>query len=349
MSRKLGPIKGRYEFIQELGKGAFGQVQLARCCKDEKLYAIKFIKKQDMIKMKHVVHVDNERNVCTELSAKGPHGDEGFPFIVNMIGYSKDARFLYIVMEFVPGGDLFGYIHKARKAAQKAAQPGAFDEERARFYTAVMVSALAHIHSKKIAHRDLKPENTMMCADGYLKLTDFGLAKFIDAGQRTFTMCGTPEYIAPEVLKNQGHGMAVDWWGLGVMVYEFVTGTPPFQDEDIMGIYRRIMKGQVYFPRYFGSDAKAFVKRLLNADLSQRFGNLVNGAEDLRQHEWFQDPRRQDLDVLDFQRLLRREIEAPFLPSVKKGLNDLPGNIELSEDDLKVPMVKPENCPFQEW
>jgi len=341
MGRRIGSVQGRYEFIQVLGSGAFGRVQLARNLKDERLYAIKFIKKQEMIKMRHVVHVENERQVLSALSDDG----EDCPFIVNMLGYSKDARFLYILMEYVPGGDLFRYIYKARKVAKS----GAFDEERARFYTAVLVAALAHIHSKNIAHRDMKPENTMMCADGYLKLTDFGLAKFIGEGERTFTMCGTPEYIAPEVLQCQGHGPAVDWWSLGVMVYEFVTGVPPFADQDIMGIYKRILKGQVYFPRYFGDDAKSFVKRLLTPDLSQRFGNLLNGADDLKQHEWFQEPRHQDLDVMDFGRLLRRKVPAPFLPTLQKGLADLPGDTALGEEDLAVPRVAPADDPFCEW
>merc|ERR1712166_1334310 len=162
------------------------------------------------------------------------------------MGYLRDPQFIYIVMECIFGGELF-----------------------------------KHIHGKNIIHRDLKPENILLSGNGYSKLTDFGFAKILEPGTRTYTLCGTPEYIAPEVLLNKGHGKPVDWWTLGILIYEMIVGQPPFCDEDRMGIYQKILAGKIYFPRYFDKNAKALVKKLLTADLSKRHGNLKDGSQDI--------------------------------------------------------------------
>jgi protein kinase A len=139
-----------------------------------------------------------------------------------------------------------------------------------------VASSFEYLHSKNIIFRDLKPENLLVANDGYLKLTDFGFAKILNEG-RTFTICGTPEYIAPEVILNQGHGKAVDWWTLGVLIYEMHAGIDPFNDDDPMGIYKNILRGKIQFPSSFDKDAKSLVKHLLVADLSKRYGNLKDG------------------------------------------------------------------------
>merc|ERR1719343_21214 len=157
------------------------------------------------------------------------------------------------------------------------------------FYAAQVGAAFAHIHSKNIIHRDLKPENILLMANGYSKLTDFGFAKIMEPGTRTYTLCGTPEYIAPEVLLNKGHGKPVDWWTLGILVYEMIVGYPPFVDEDPMGIYQKILSGKIVFPKVFDKKAKGLVKKLLTADLGKRYGNLKNGVDDIKKHEWFKD------------------------------------------------------------
>lgn len=142
-----------------------------------------------------------------------------------------------------------------------------------------------YCHSKNIIYRDLKPENLLIADDGYLKLTDFGFAKVVEG--RTYTLCGTPEYLAPEILLNKGHGKAVDWWTLGILIYECNAGIDPFTDEDPMAIYQKILKGKVKFPRNFDKNAKSLVKHLLVADLSKRYGNLKNGANDIKNHRWY--------------------------------------------------------------
>ena len=132
-----------------------------------------------------------------------------------------------------------------------------------------------YLHQKNIIYRDLKPENILIREDGYLTLTDFGFAKYVEG--RTFTLCGTPEYLAPEILLNKGHGKPVDWWCLGILLYEMLAGIDPFNDDDPMAIYQKILKGKVKFPRSFDKNAKSLVKHLLVADLTKRYGNLKGG------------------------------------------------------------------------
>merc|ERR1712006_62900 len=148
-----------------------------------------------------------------------------------------------------------------------------------------------------------------MEASGYSKLTDFGFAKIIEPGTRTYTLCGTPEYIAPEVLLNKGHGKPVDWWTLGILVYEMIVGYPPFVDEDPMGIYQKILSGKIVFPKFFDKNAKGLVKKLLTADLGKRYGNLKNGVDDIKTHKWFKD--------INWEDLLAKKEEAVFKPTVK--------------------------------
>ncbi|KAF4707629.1 hypothetical protein FOZ62_015646, partial [Perkinsus olseni] len=158
------------------------------------------------------------------------------------------------------------------------------------------------------------------------KLTDFGFAKIIEPGARTYTLCGTPEYIAPEVLLNKGHGKPVDWWTLGILIYEMIVGQPPFCDEEPMGIYQKILAGKIYFPKYFDKNAKGLVKKLLTADLSKRYGNLKNGADDIKKHKWFA--------TIAWDKLVRKEIPPPYKPEMKdekdvSNYEDIPESTEL--------------------
>lgn len=163
------------------------------------------------------------------------------------------------------------------------------------------------MQSKEIVYRDLKPENIMIGSDGYLKMIDFGFAKVVK--KRTYTICGTPEYIAPEILLNQGHGLAVDWWTLGILLYEMLAGYPPFQDDDPMNIYRKIINTKPRYPDGFDKNLQSLVKHLLRRDLSKRYGNLKDGANDIKNHRFFQD--------MDWDKLLARKIKVPYEPNPK--------------------------------
>jgi serine/threonine protein kinase len=161
------------------------------------------------------------------------------PFIVNLEGVASDERYLYMVLEFIRGGELFTYLRSVTS----------FPVPQAQFFGAQIVSMFEYLHGKDIIYRDLKPENLLIDETGYLKLTDFGFAKICDG--RTYTLCGTPEYLAPEMLLNKGHGKPVDWWTFGILLYEMLAGIDPFSDEDPMNIYQKILKGKVHFPKTF--------------------------------------------------------------------------------------------------
>lgn len=198
------------------------------------------------------------------------------------------------------------------------------------------------MHGKNIIFRDLKPENLLIGNDGYLRLTDFGFAKILNEG-RTFTICGTPEYIAPEVILNQGHGKAVDWWTLGILIYEMHAGIDPFSDDDAMRIYKNILKGKVSFPSSFereAKDAKSLIRHLLIADLSKRYGNLKNGVNDIKNHRWF--------STFNWDDLIKHKIKPPYIPSVK-SLGDVSNFEEYPDSGLSVPDIKPNADPFLSW
>merc|ERR1712193_434218 len=217
---------------------------------------------------------------------------------------------------------------------------GKFTDEQSKFYSAQIGAAFAHIHSKNVIHRDLKPENILLMPNGYAKLTDFGFAKIVEPGCRPYTLCGTPEYIAPEVLLNKGHGKPVDWWTLGILIYEMIVGQPPFCDEEPMGIYQKILAGKIYFPKYFDKNAKTLVKKLLTADLSKRYGNLKDGADDILKHKWFAS--------LDWQKLEAKEITPPYKPQVKDD-KDM-SNYENIPDSAEQPPAVPASAdPFVDW
>jgi len=302
-----------------LGTGSFGRVKFATYKPNEKYYALKILKKSAIIRMKQVDHIASEKAILLTLK---------HPFIVNMYGCFHDSRYLYLVLEYIVGGEFFTHLRKA----------GRFDCDTSRFYAAGISSIFEYCHSKNIIYRDLKPENILLNIDGYLKLTDFGFAKVIE--YRTYTLCGTPEYIAPEVLLNKGHGKPVDWWTLGILVYEMIVGYPPFVDEDPMGIYQKILSGKIVFPKLFDKDAKVLVKKLLTADLGKRFGNLKNGVEDIKQCKWFKDMR--------WDKLLDKEIHPPYKPKVK-GEADTSNFEDYPDSDEPPPAVSPAQDPFVSW
>jgi len=302
-----------------LGTGAFGRVRFVTHKATSNHYALKTLKKASIIKMKQVDHIISEKSILSNLK---------HPFIVNMWGSFHDARYIYMVLEYIVGGEFFTHLRKA----------GRFDNDLSCFFGAQIAAIFEYCHSKNIVYRDLKPENILINADGYVKLTDFGFAKVIE--HRTYTLCGTPEYIAPEVLLNKGHGKPVDWWTLGILIYEMIVGYPPFVDEDPMGIYQKILSGKIVFPKMFDKNAKGLVKKLLTADLGKRYGNLKNGVDDIKTHKWFKD--------IDWEALIAKKIETKFKPPVK-GEADTSNFDDYPDSDEMPPAVDPKSDPFVNW
>jgi protein kinase A len=169
------------------------------------------------------------------------------------------------------------------------------------------LSVFEYLHAKNIVYRDLKPENIMIADDGYLKLIDYGFAKVVT--KRTYTICGTPEYIAPEILLNSGHSKPVDWWTFGILVYEMHAGFAPFTDDDPLQIYKKIINTKPKYPDGFDKELKSLIKHLLRRDLSKRYGNLVNGIADIKGHRFFTS--------IDWNALLSKKIDAPWVPTLK--------------------------------
>merc|ERR1711998_65017 len=279
-----------FEIMDTLGTGTFGRVRLVKYKKDSKWMAMKILKKSEIIRLKQVEHIKAEKSIL---------GSINHLFIVNMFGAFQDERCLYMCMEYVIGGELFSHLRRA----------GRFTNEVTRFYAGEIVLAFDYLHKQDIVYRDLKPENLLLDQDGHVKITDFGFAKHVE--DRTWTLCGTPEYLAPEIIQSKGHGKAVDWWALGILVYEMLAGYPPFYDENPFGIYQKILANKPEYPRHFDVHAKDLVRKLLSQDRSKRIGNLKNGAEDIKKHKWFRG--------FDFTALLQKQLPSPIVPEVRSA------------------------------
>ncbi|AIN97289.1 protein kinase A catalytic subunit [Leishmania panamensis] len=271
------------EMRETVGTGTFGRVRLVRHKGTGQYAALKILKKQEVLRMKQVDHVMAEASLLQEID---------HPFIVNMLRGYMDKNRLYILLEYVVGGELFSHLRKA----------GKFPNDVSKFYCAEVILAFDYLHSKTIVYRDLKPENILLDQDGNIKITDFGFAKRV--AERTFTLCGTPEYLAPEIIQSKGHNKAVDWWALGILLYEMLVGYPPFFDDSPMKIYEKILVGKVLFPRWVDSKARDFIKGLLSLDPTKRLGNLPNGAEDIKNHKYFAE--------VDWNVVLSKKIPAPI-------------------------------------
>ncbi|GJN91640.1 hypothetical protein Rhopal_004663-T1 [Rhodotorula paludigena] len=279
-----------FTFIRTLGTGSFGRVHLVRSQHNQRSYAIKVLSKERVVKMKQVEHTNSEREMLERVR---------HPFLVNLWGTFKDSKNLYMVMDFVAGGELFSLLRKSQR----------FPDPVAKFFAAEVALALDYLHSLDIIYRDLKPENILLGADGHVKITDFGFAKHVP--DITWTLCGTPDYLAPEIVQSRGYNKSVDWYALGVLMFEMLAGYPPFftEDSNPMRLYEKIIAGKIRYPAYFTPEAKDLLKSLLTNDITKRFGNLANGSRDIFGHVWFQE--------VDWERLYRKEIPAPYVPKVE--------------------------------
>ncbi|KCV68476.1 AGC/PKA protein kinase [Fonticula alba] len=270
---------------QTLGTGTFGRVHLSRHRTQPGYYAMKVLRKEDVVRLKQVEHINSEKDILAQISC---------PFIVTLYCTFQDVHSIYMLEEYIIGGEVFSHLRRA----------GRFSNDTTRFYAAEIILAIEYLHRLDIIYRDLKPENLLLDSEGHIKITDFGFAKKVV--DRTWTLCGTPEYLAPEIIQSKGHGKAVDWWALGILIFEMLAGFPPFFDDNPFGIYEKILAGRIQFPSHFDSPAKDLVRRLLNADRSKRLGNLKNGPVDVKAHKWFRN--------FDWKGALDRTLPAPIIP-----------------------------------
>ncbi|EIE24738.1 putative cGMP-dependent protein kinase [Coccomyxa subellipsoidea C-169] len=276
--------------IAVLGSGAFGQVMLV---KHEGAYmALKSLSKQQILEMGLHEHVKREKQIMAECDC---------PFMVNLVTSFKDGSHLYMLMECVMGGELFTYLQS---------RSGPLKEDHARFYAASVVCGLEYMQEHNLMWRDLKPENLLIETTGYVKMADFGFAKKMPPGQKSNTLCGTPEYLAPELVTQAGHTRAVDWWALGVLIYEMVAGYPPFYDEDRVAMFKNICQVKYSVPSHFSKEVRDLIKRLLVHNPNQRMGALKAGAADVKAHPWFAN--------FDWAAFSKRQLKAPYIPQSNK-------------------------------
>ncbi|KAF4663101.1 hypothetical protein FOL47_005900 [Perkinsus chesapeaki] len=276
--------------IKVIGKGSYGKVMLVRYKKDNNVYAMKMLRKENVMKRNQVEHTRTERNVLETVS---------HPFIVNLVYAFQTPKKLYFILEYCPGGELFFHLSRAQR----------FSENRCRFYASEILLAIEYLHKYDIVYRDLKPENVLLDADGHVKLTDFGLSKEgIMDNSSAKSMCGTPEYLAPEILEKKGHGKAVDWYSLGALMYEMLTGLPPFYTRDREKLFERIRRGNLAFPSYMTPIARNLLEQLLCRDPNKRLGSGPADAQDIKSHPFFQG--------VDWKSLMSRQITPPFQPHV---------------------------------
>jgi len=260
-----------------IGVGTFGRVRVAEVSsvKDEHhqpvVIAIKIMKKTELVRLKQVEHVKNEVHILQAID---------HPFIATLYHSFMDDRNLYLLQEFVPGGQLYRLIGHNQRLPNNSA----------RFYAAQVVMAMQYFHGEHIIYRDLNPENVLLDEQGYVKLVDFGFAKRInldDISAKTWTLCGTPEYLAPEIIQSKGHSKEVDWWALGILMHEMLAGFPPYYDQDQFKIYQQILGPKKEFPKHFEPHAVELIGKLLTKERKARIGSSKNGAEDIKKHKWY--------------------------------------------------------------
>ena len=285
-----------FELIKILGKGTFGKVFLAKYKKDNLFYAIKVLKKEFIKQTNQVLHTKTEREILERIDN---------PFIVKLRFAFQTREKLYLVTDFMQGGELFFHLHKERR----------FTEKKALFNICEIILGLEHLHRNKIIYRDLKPENILMDSEGHIKLTDFGLSKFMFniETSRAFTICGTPEYLAPEILECKGYNKAVDWWSLGVISYEMICGETPFKCNRDKKLDLKNYKKNIDFPSSVSQEARELISELLTFDPKARIGFGIGDSDTIKSHKFFKDVNWDDV--------YSKKIIPPFTPAFN-GNND---------------------------
>ncbi|XP_046986596.1 ribosomal protein S6 kinase 2 beta isoform X2 [Schistocerca americana] len=284
----------QFELLKVLGQGSFGKVFLVRKVvgKDTgTLYAMKVLKKATL-KVRDRMRTKTERNILVDVR---------HPFIVRLHYAFQTEGKLYLILDFLRGGDLFTRLSKEVM----------FTEEDVKFYLAELALALDHIHSLGIIYRDLKPENILLDADGHISLTDFGLSKLPLDDQKAYSFCGTVEYMAPEVVNRKGHSFAADWWSLGVLMFEMLTGTLPFQGPNRKDTMTQILKAKLGMPQFLSPEAQSLLRALFKRNPVNRLGAGPDGVEEIKAHSFFA--------TINWEKLLKKEIQPPFKPAVSRA------------------------------
>jgi len=278
-----------FELLKVLGRGSFGKVMQVRKKSDGKIYAMKILKKRAIIARNQVEHTKAERKILQSLQ---------HPFLMTLRYAFQSKEKLYFVLDYFQGGELFFHLKNNRR----------FPEDVARIYVGEIALALGHLHSLQVIYRDLKPENILLDDNGHVCLTDFGLSKDVDPTDKAHTFCGTPEYLAPEIVTGAGHDKAVDWWSLGILLYELTVGIPPFYSQNVNEMYNKIQHGVLRFPPFLSENCKNLIVQLLNRDPKKRLGSK-DDVQDIKIHPFFK--------AISWEKMMKKEIDPPYKPKTK--------------------------------
>uniref|UniRef100_A0A182NTB8 cGMP-dependent protein kinase n=1 Tax=Anopheles dirus TaxID=7168 RepID=A0A182NTB8_9DIPT len=300
------------EVVGTLGVGGFGRVELVKLERngDTQVYALKCMKKRHIVDTRQQEHMYSERKIMLACQS---------PFICRLYRTYKDTKFVYMLLEACMGGEVWTILRDRVT----------FEDSTAKFIVACVLQAFDFLHARGIVYRDLKPENLLLDARGYAKLVDFGFSKFIGYSSKTWTFCGTPEYVAPEIILNKGHDRSVDYWALGILIHELLTGIPPFTAADPMKTYNIILKGidMVNFPKHMSRAAVSLIKRLCRDVPSERLGYQRGGVQDIKKHKWFQG--------FDWDGLIALTLKSPLQPNLRGPLDM--SNFDIFPKDLDIP------------
>jgi serine/threonine protein kinase len=276
-----------FQKLKILGQGSFGKVYLVKNINSEKVYAMKVLDKKYLINKNQVSHTKTERIALEKLK---------HPFISKLNYAFQDSINLYFITEFLQGGDLFFHLKKSC----------GFKEKVVKFYMAQVLLALEYMHNNNYIYRDLKPENIMIDSEGNIKLTDFGLSKIVKPKEMTYTLCGTAEYLAPEIIFGQGYDKTCDWFSFGVVVFEMFCGYHPFRTKN-RKIDPAVYLRKTYIPDKVGKNAKDLIEKLFVTNPQRRLG--FNSADEVKNHPFFKD--------IDFEKVLKKEYKPPFVPKLE--------------------------------
>ena len=308
-----------YEIRQTIKKGCHSIIKLAKAAQSNKFFALKKLKKSEILSLNIKNRIKSE---IISLSLCESN------FIQKYQGFAIDDKYIYILTELVTGGGLYPLLR----------EEGRFPLPQAKTYGAEVVLILEHLHSRNIIYRDLRPENLLFDHKGFLKLVDFGFAKVLEG--QTYTVCGIPEYLAPEILLNKGYGKEIDWWAFGCLLYELLVGITPFYEKDPILIFKRILKRDIKFPSNFPPNAKSLIKHCLEPDIGNRYGGLIRGIEQIKHHRFFEG--------VDWNSLSKQKGKQIYTPNVENA-DDMKLLNFINYDEEDTNYSNSEIDPFEDW
>jgi tRNA A-37 threonylcarbamoyl transferase component Bud32 len=309
-----------FKLLKVLGRGTFGKVCLAQYKATKKYYAMKIMKKNIILEHNQVTHTLLEKNILQNLN---------YQFLVGMDFCFQTQERIYFAMNFIRGGELFSHLYKCKY----------FPEEKAKFYSAIVGLALEYLHTHGIVYRDIKPDNILIDEDGYLKLADFGMSKMLKDQEKAFSLCGTPEYFAPEIITREGHNKSADWWSYGILLYEMLYGIPPFYSKNTEKMFELITKAKLKFPQKIevSDDAKDLIKKLLVKNQDLRLG-CEGGFEEIKKHSFFKG--------FDFKALEEKKLEAPFIPTLRGSIDVTNFDRQYTSEEIVTSEISPKTLEF---